>query len=179
MDMPVVEDAQARAEPPKRESVETILAEAYPAVHRMAHGLTGEDAIAREVIDKVLARSLRLLPRWRAKVVPSNWFYHHTLLASRGAARTFADVRTDLLVTTSNSTGPAYLAFIAAMRKLPPQQMEALILHHGERLNPRLLGVAMDCSTAAAANHLAAATASLAAIAGGGFDALTATLLGA
>ena len=59
---------------------------------------------------------------------------------------------------------------------LPRQQTEAFLLHHGERLNERLLGVAMDCSTHAAATHLNAATDAMRRIGGDQFTGLTAAV---
>ena len=76
----------------------------------------------------------------------------------------------------ANDASPAYLAFIAALRKLPAQQREAFLLHHGERLNTRLLGVAMDCSMDAATKHLAAAGATLSTIAGEQVEVMNAVL---
>ena len=59
----------------------------------------------------------------------------------------------DLLITVGPTGLPAYAGFIRALRTLPVQQAEAFILHHGEHLNERLLGVAMDLSTGAAGSH--------------------------
>ena len=71
--------------------------------------------------------------------------------------------------TCSDGTAPEYVAFILALRSLPIQQREAFILHHGEGLKERWMGVAMDCSVIAAANHLNAAKAALRPIAGTNF----------
>ena len=54
--------------------------------------------------------------------------------------------------------------------------MEAFVLNHGEKLNSRLLGVAMDCSATAAATHLTAATESLRTISGDTFPDLVPAL---
>jgi hypothetical protein len=69
-----------------------------------------------------------------------------------------------------------YAAFLKALRALPTQQQEALILNHGEHLNPRYLGVAMDCSSEAAANHLRVATLQLEQMAGASAPKLMAEL---
>ena len=110
----------------------------------------------------MIRRSLRVLPKWRTGVVPENWFYHHTLLSARGFLARPPDPHQDLLVTAAPApkdprdaapptgeialawVGPdeaSYVAFVRALRNLPAQQAEAFILHHGERLNERLLGV--------------------------------------
>ena len=124
--------------------------------------------VAADVADFVLTRGMRVMPTWRRGSMPENWFYHHTLLAARdrAASRPAPDPRADLLVPNLPPPGPGYVAFVRALRSLPAQQSEAFILHHGERLNPRLLGVAMDCSSAAAENHLSAANAALSAVVG-------------
>ena len=69
-----------------------------------------------------------------------------------------------------------YPAFIRALRTLPMQQREAYILNHGEKLDVRGLAIAMDCSQAAAANHLREATAALMAYGGDFFPTFTAHL---
>lgn len=157
--------------------MESILAEAYPSVYRMAHALTGRPGAARQVLHDVIRRSLHVLPNWRAGTAPENWYYHHTLLAARDFATRPPDPREDLLVAAAAEAArdSHYIGFVRALRNLPPQQSEAFILHHGEKLNDRLLGVAMDCSTGAAHTHLEAARGALAAVSGAGIDVLTAT----
>lgn len=176
--MAVAEEVVRRAQGYDRRAMETVVAEAYPAVYRMAHALTGRKGAAKQVLHDVLRRSLRVLPNWRAGAVPENWFYHHTLLASREFLSRPPDPREDLLVVMAGDAAkdPLYIGFVRAIRNLPVQQAEAFILHHGEKLNDRLLGVAMDCSTGAAHTHLEAARSALAAVSGGGFTVLTATL---
>ena len=167
-----------RAQKFDRPAMEQILADAYPSVYRMAHALTGRRGAGRQVLHDVLRRSLRVLPNWRVGTVPENWYYHHTLLAAREFAARPPDPREDLLVAAAGDAAhdPMYVGFVRALRNLPQQQCEAFILHHGERLNDRLLGVAMDCSTGAAHTHLEAAHQALTAVSGAGIDVLTKTL---
>ena len=176
--MVVPEEVVRRAQNYDRRAMENVVAEAYPSVYRMAHALTGRKGAARQVLHDVLRRSLRVLPNWRAGAVPENWFYHHTLLAAREFASRPPDPREDLLVAAAAEAAhdPLYIGFVRAVRNLPQQQSEAFILHHGEKLNDRLLGVAMDCSTGAAHTHLEAARHALAAVSGGGIHVLAATL---
>ena len=176
--------------------MEELLADVYPAVYRIAHALTGRPGAGRQVVHDVIRRSLRVLPKWRTGVVPENWFYHHTLLSARGFAARPPEPRQDLLVTAVKAPAPApvvaaggeiplaevapddpsYVAFVRALRNLPVQQAEAFILHHGERLNERLLGVAMDCSVAAAGTHLSAANEALNAVTVGRTELFAATM---
>ena len=176
--MAVAEDVVRRAQNFDRGAMENVVSDAYPSVYRMAHALTGRTGAARQVLHDVLRRSLRVLPNWRAGAVPENWFYHHTLLAAREFAARPPEPREDLLVAAAADAAadPHYIGFVRALRNLPPQQSEAFILHHGEKLNDRLLGVAMDCSTGAAHTHLEAARQALAAVSGPGLHVLTATL---
>ncbi len=154
------------------DACQAVLTAAFPSVYRMAVALSGDAAEGDRVARTVLTRCLKVLPRWRRGLSPENWFYHHTLLATRQAAKApDAPAAADPLVTILGlEGGSGYAAFVRALRNLPTQQREAYLLNHGERLNPRWLGVAMDCSTAAAENHLAAATAALMAIAGNDGD---------
>ena len=187
--MAIGDDVLRRAQDFDRRAMEELLADVYPAVYRMAHALTGKPGAGRQVVHDVIRRSLRVLPKWRTGVVPENWFYHHTLLSSREFRANPPDPRQDLLVTAAKGPAAApvntasgeigfaevspddasYVAFVRALRNLPPQQAEAFILHHAEKFNERLLGVAMDCSTAAAANHLRGATEALSAVSGESF----------
>jgi DNA-directed RNA polymerase specialized sigma24 family protein len=158
--------------------MEEVLADAYPSVYRMAHALTGRTGAARQVLHEVLRRSLLVLPKWRAGTTTENWFYHHTLLSAREFSTRPPDPHEDLLVAAGGDAAndPAYIGFVRALRNLPPQQAESFLLHHGENLNTRLLGVAMDCSAGAAGTHLEAARQALAAVSGAGIDVLTSTL---
>ena len=153
-----------------RPAVEQVLSGSYPSVHRMAYALIGEPAAAARLVRFILRRSVRVMPSWRKGVIPENWFYHHTLLSAReatGRLRLGESKRpSDPLITSGTPTDPQYVGFVRALRGLPQQQMEAFVLHHGEKLNARLLGVAMDCSTGAAGNHLLAATDALKSLTG-------------
>jgi DNA-directed RNA polymerase specialized sigma24 family protein len=195
--MAISDDVLRRARDFDRGAMEELLADVYPAVYRMAHALTGRPGAGRQVVHDVIRRSLRVLPKWRTGVVPENWFYHHTLLSAREFLSRPPEPRQDLLVTAAPDAKPgaddppptgeialswvapddaSYVAFVRALRNLPAQQAEAFILRHGERLNERLLGVAMDCSMAAAANHLGAANAALDAVTAGRTDVFAATM---
>jgi DNA-directed RNA polymerase specialized sigma24 family protein len=167
----------AQARRADRSAVEAILTESFPAVHRIAHALTGKPRTATAVCRHVLRRAVRVMPRWRRGITPENWFYHHTLLVAREAAAQVAPPpEGDLLVAAAPGERPAYVAFVRALRGLPRQQMEAFVLNHGEKLNSRLLGVAMDCSASAAATHLVAATDALRTIAGDSYEEMVPAL---
>jgi DNA-directed RNA polymerase specialized sigma24 family protein len=175
--MPIPDDVLERAIAQDRAAMEAMLAEVYPSVFRLAHALTGRPGAARQVLHDVLRRSLRVVPRWRRGIVPENWYYHHTLITARETTPNPPELREDVLVKQAGTDDPAYLAFVRALRSLPRQQAEAFLLHHGEKLNARLLGVSMDCSHAAAADHLKAADTSLRAVASDeSLPALVATL---
>ena len=174
--MPVAEDVIAQARRSNRQAVEAVLTESFPAVHRMAHALSGRPHVAERVIRSVMRQGIRVMPRWRRGITPENWFYHHTLLTARAAAPQPPAPDADVLVTSGPTAQPEYTAFIVALRRLPRQQMEAFILHHGEQFNVRLLGVAMDCSTGASTNHLEAAVDALQSITGARFQTLVVAL---
>ena len=174
--MPVADDVVEKARLGDRASVEAVVTECFPAVHRVAHALTGDPAVAGKVVRFVLRRSVDVMPRWRSGLIPENWFFHNTLITLRRLNAPAPPPNQDLLITVGPTGLPAYGGFIRALRALPVQQAEAFVLHHGEHLNERLLGVAMDLSTGAAGSHLAAATASLQSLAGDDYPALVAAL---
>jgi DNA-directed RNA polymerase specialized sigma24 family protein len=151
------------------------MADCYPCVHRIAHGLSGRDDIGRHIVRHIMRRGLKLLPNWKEEADPARWCQHHTVLTARRTKRK-PDVASDTLVRSAKTDNAYYAAFVRALRALPVQQKEAFILHHGEQLDTRGLAVAMDCSTEAAANHLREATRSLTALGGDYFATFTAQL---
>jgi DNA-directed RNA polymerase specialized sigma24 family protein len=176
--MSVTEELIERARHHDPDAARALLADRYPSVRRIALALTGSERTADEVVHGVLERSLRVMPTWRRGAGPENWFYHHKLFTARDVAGRQGppDLANDPLVAHGPTNDPGYQAFIRALRGLPPQQAEAYLLHHGERLNERHLGVAMDCSANAAAEHLRAAGESLAQLIGPDLDGHTAHL---
>jgi len=174
-----VDTLVARARTGDREAIAEVFADAHPAVRRAALALTGDEDVAGQVTADVFGHALNVLPRWSAAADPGNWFYHHTVLTARrlGGGRR-PESASDPLVTALPAAArtPAFVAFARGVRRLPPQAAEAFLLHHGERLNARLLGVAMDCSAAAAETHLAAADDAMRQLAGPDFEKMTATL---
>ena len=174
--MGVSDEVIAQARKLNRSASEAVLTDSYAPVWRLTHAMIGKPQPARKVVEQVFRKSLRVMPTWRPGISPSNWFYHHALLSSRLATEPPPAVKEDLLVISAGNKTPEYLAFIGAVRKLPIQQREAFLLHHGEKLNERQLGVAMDSSTTAAANHLRAATETLNTVTSGKAAELAAVL---
>ncbi len=154
-----------------RAALQAVLTCFYPMVCRMSYALSGVHSGGTASVRMVMNRCLHVASRWQSRADANNWFTHHTLLMSR----TFEPAKSaqDDPLQIPGDDPPAYQAFIRALRGLPYQQREAFILSHGERLGSRMLGIAMDCSTSAAANHLAAAQQDLKRIAGDELDVLT------
>lgn len=151
--------------------MERLLHSAYPAVHRMACGLSGSEDSGRGIVRFMMSQSLKRMPQWRDAEAAERWFYHHTVLTGR---RALLQPGPDALLV--RNARPEYVAFLRALRGLPQQQCEAFILHHGEKLSPRSMGIAMDCSTHAAEVHLRAAHDALEPMMGDAFPALTARM---
>jgi DNA-directed RNA polymerase specialized sigma24 family protein len=165
-----------RAKKLKRPAVDELFAQVYPAVVRIAKGLSGREDVAEGVVRFIMVRAAKMIPTWRDETAAERWFLHHTVLTARRAAAHEPNPKSDLLAASDPPT-PEYVAFVRAIRQLPVQQREAFLLHAGERFNPRYLGVAMDCSTQAAQAHLDAARAALRAVTGPeGFEPLVGRL---
>ena len=147
-----------------------LLERYYPTVHRIAFGLCASAADGTLVFDRVIARALHAMASWRDDTAADRWFYHFTVLESRRHAAAATTAQDPLL--NADRPDPAYAAFIRALRSMPAQQRESIILSYGERLNPRYLAVAMDCSGQAAENHLREATRQLAVLTGGQLESL-------
>jgi hypothetical protein len=118
-----------------------------------------------------MTQSLATLHRWRTEIEADNWFVHHTLLESRNKKST--------AWSWCGKENPQLLAFARALVNLPFQQKESFLLTHGENLDLRGMAVAMDCSSTAAANHLAAATKTLRAVAALDYERLKLELIAA
>lgn len=153
-------------------AIESLLASFCPAVHRIAHGLTGRSEVGNGVVLFIVRQAIRHLPTWRDCDAAERWFYHHTVLACRRVSPRQPPAKGDSLITPGGDDAP-YVAFIRALRSLPYQQREAFLLHHAEQLPPRTLAVAMDCSTHAAQLHLQGAQGVLEPLAGPAFNTLT------
>lgn len=153
------------------------LLEAYdPRVNRLALGLIGQHRLGRKVARIVMRQALEAIPKLRDLDAAERWFNHRTVLESRQHQ---SSSKEETLIDGSARNDLPYISFVRAFRTLPIQQREALLLTHGEKLNIRYVGVAMDCSTEAANNHLAAGTNSLKTIAGSEFIPLLEALVAA
>src|SRR5437773_832647 len=75
-----------RAKKLRRDALEELFAEVYPAVMRIARGLSGREDVAEGVVRFVMTRSVAMVPRWRDETVAERWFLHHTVLTVRRAA---------------------------------------------------------------------------------------------
>lgn len=172
--MPVLDDDLfLQAQRYDRDALEKFLTILYLPVQRMAYGLSGRDDVGRGVVRFMMKQGLSHLSLWRDAAMAQRWFYHHTILTTRRAARHQPTPKQEVLLQGPQKPDPAYEAYIRVLRGLPYQQREAFILHHGEKLDLRQIAIAMDCSTHAAQLHLQAAKDVLAPLAGDAFAALT------
>jgi len=147
----------------RRPEVTRLLSASYPMVYRLISGLTGSEPTATRGARRVVRRSFRAMRRWTAPAQAQQWFIRQSVLMSRHFTAKQSRRKRDCLVGTE--TGQ-YAAFVRALRELPYQQAEALLLHYGERLDPRQLAIAMDCSITASGNHLVAGKKQLESLAG-------------
>jgi DNA-directed RNA polymerase specialized sigma24 family protein len=171
------EDALPLARKMDRAAVETLLRAYYPRVCRIALALCGREKDGRTVARTVMDQSLRTIPWWHNDAEATNWFLHHTVLTSREHSDPPPEPAEDILITTLSTPSPEHIAFVKAVRHLPPQQREAFILARAEHLDARQSGVAMDCSTGAATNHRMAAEKTLQEVTADTFDARSAELV--
>jgi len=144
-----------------------VLCACYPTMARVAVAVSGDTARGLLLVKELVGRSMSAAPKWQDESAPSRWFMHHTILSIREHP---VLTRKDPLLQFAAGKELPYTAFLRALRKLPPQQIEAFILTHGEGLDERQLAIAMDCSTTAAANHLSAASDALRSVTAGTFD---------
>lgn len=157
-----------------RDAVESMLSTYYPLVTRLTLALTGRVDVGSGVARYVMKRSLHVLPKWAHAGDPLRWYSHHAIISTRRAAKRKLYLGADTL--GGPKPQPKYMAFVVALRDLPYQQREALVLQDCEGLDLRQTAVAMDCSTEAARNHLEAGRQQLRLIAGADYDRLAAAL---
>ncbi len=143
-------------------AAEALLREYYPMAYRVVVGLCGTRPAAWLLLPTLMRQGVLNLPRWRDNADAHRWFIHHTVLATRELIVAGGSIEDDPLVPPGGVAGPGYVLFIDTLRGLNFQQREAFLLHFGEEQDIRGTAVAMDCSTQAARNHLAAATTALA-----------------
>ncbi len=129
----------------------TILDRCYPRVHRIAIALCANDASAFEVARTVLRTGFSRIQLLKDPDVADRWFAHFTVLTARTHTRE-AGNRDSIL-----GSNVAFSDLMRSVDTLPMQQREAFVLHHGLSMDLRQLATAMDCSSAAAANHLVTA----------------------
>ena len=171
---PVSPETIADARQLRPRAVTELLTSQYASVYRMAYALSGRWDVGRGIARFVLARSVRFMPKWDEDDDPANWFHRFTIMTSRRSLpKHKVEPKKDVLVEQALQPDAEYIAFVAALRQLEPQQREAFLLHYGERLNDRYAALAMDCSTEAAHNHLIGAEKQLRLVAGPGMAELT------
>ena len=169
--MSIEPDQLAKIRRHNRPAVEAMVAELYPQLYRIAAGLSGQEDVATGTLRYLLKQSIDVMPKWKDEDTPQRYYLHHLILLLRRARKHPPELRNDLLIDRSVDSAE-YRAFLVGFRKLHFQQQEAFLLNHGEKLNPRFLAVAMDCSTAAATTHLGTAERELKSLAGDRFDFL-------
>lgn len=176
----------ARRPPPlarstDRLAITRLFSQHYPQVYRIAGALTGDRAIAESAATDVMERGLQRFENWTDDAEATRWFAHHTVLAARAAiaGRGYGGAEPLTAAPAANALAqddPLFRLMQGALSALSMQQREAFLLHHGEKFDLRQLATAMDCSTAAAANHLAAAVQRLRPVAGDRLGEFTAAL---
>jgi DNA-directed RNA polymerase specialized sigma24 family protein len=173
----LVEDALPRARKLDVAAIETILRVHYPRVCRIAMAICGREKQGKQSIRTVMRQSIKPIRFWNSEGEAANWFLHHTILVSREHVGGTPNAREDCLVQTLSTPSPEHTAFVRALRLLPHQQREAFLLFRGEHLDPRRVGVAMDCSTGAADTHRLAAEKAMTEVAGETFEERSAELV--
>jgi len=159
---------------PKPFDLEVSLDRNHLRVYRIAVALCGGRKAGMAVFRKVLATSGVMFDRWEDQTEAERWFLRYTVLCSRSHSPKGS--KGDALFEIA--AVPPWQAMVIAIRNLPQQQREALLLSFGEQLEARQLATAMDCSSTAAKNHLSAAIDSIQQIYGGGLGEFTRALPG-
>ena len=142
----------------------------WPACVRVATALGGTGRFAAVVSRQLLRRARPVCEGWIDTDEADRWFLHHTILLCRATSNAESIGQRDVLISAYDQPTDDYVAFVRAIRTLSFQQREAYVLSACEKLDDRLLAVAMDCSKTAAQTHLDQATKQLRLIAGDSYD---------
>lgn len=151
----------------KPDALSTVIIKCYPPLVRISMALAGDAKRGLELVQDLVRGSLVASESWMEPTAPWRWFLHHAILNLR---RLPPSPGPDPLVQYSADKQVPFVAFVSALRKLPPQQQEAFILRQGEKMSERELAVAMDCSVTAAVNHMLAAQNALKLVAADGIE---------
>jgi DNA-directed RNA polymerase specialized sigma24 family protein len=163
----------------------TLLRQSHARIYRIALALCGNRQSAEAVVERVLRSSGNISRRWETDEDAQRWFMHYTVLLCRRTNNERKNAGSEVIRRAGSDgekpgssaylrtgvggneallnlvTDPDSVSILHAIQQLPTQQREAFLLHHGEEMDLRQMATAMDCSSAAAANHLVAAVKAL------------------
>ncbi len=125
-----------------------------PFVWRTCVAMSRTAREAEVAVRQIVEQAKEASTLWSDADAATRWFRHHTILLLRDVAAP-TGARDDPLLHSASSVQQK--ATLAAFRKLPRQQQEALLLGDAAGLTNRQVGVAMDCSVTAAEGHRRAA----------------------
>src|SRR5258705_1457519 len=82
-ELSINEEVLSRAQQLDRSALEALIEAVYPALCRIAYGLSGREDVGRGVVRFVINHSLQQLAQWRDPADARRWFYHFTILVAR------------------------------------------------------------------------------------------------
>lgn len=145
----------------------TLLERHYDRIYRLAWRLVGSRADAEDVAQEVCVKLATAIRGWRGEAEPTSWLYRIAWNAATDMLRSRRRTR---------STDPSELASLVdapiavtpedrvegqelwqAVRALPPQQRDAVLLVYGEDMSHGEAAVVMGCSEKTVSWHLHAA----------------------
>lgn len=166
------DDLLFRAQRRDGDAAAEVYALVLPQMTRLAITLCASERSGKAAVQQVMQRSSRVFERWRDGEEAARWFTHQLILFTRRVPRP-KKIEEDIMYANSDALGRTeYRAFLTSIRRASTQQQEAYVLNTTLRWNPRLMAIAMDCSTEAAANHLEALASQLKELSGSAYAEL-------
>jgi RNA polymerase sigma factor (sigma-70 family) len=130
----------------------------FGSVYRASYLLCGDPGLAEEATQEAFARCLERWRRLRDRPWVGGWV---TTTAMNHVRRTLRRRGNEPSLATPDPSCGADLAermdLVAAIRRLPPRQQEALVLHYAQGLLLADVGAAMGCEEGTMKAHLARA----------------------
>lgn len=149
-----------------RDAFSALLERHYDFIHRVAYRWCGNAEDAQDITQDVCVKLGSAIAGFRGGAAFTSWLYRITLNVVRDRQRQMArQVRklADFSLTTEDRHAPEPDHGIdlkhlwRAVRKLPGQQRDAVLLVFGEELSHREAGEIMGCKEATVSWHLAEA----------------------
>jgi RNA polymerase sigma-70 factor (ECF subfamily) len=147
-----------------RAALASLLERHYDRVHRLAWRWTGSQTAAEDIAQDVALKLARAIRGYRTEAAFTTWLhriaYTTTIDFLRAGQRTVTTEPSEIVRLIDGATAvepeepTSHAALWSAVRALPPQQRDAVLLVYGEDLSHAEAASAMGCSEKTVSWHV-------------------------